>query len=176
MRWIRNALVMLLLCAGGGAGHAATDGYVGTVYHAHIKRTGGRLVADEYAATGYRWDDYDLVEVTARTQRIPAVPGHGLQLIAVLYDMPPDASVDVQVLRPVSNADTGQVPRIHKRSQRLQYSELRKVHFFEYVYFFDEDYDLTPGQWEIRVWDGNWILLREYYDVYADVDCTVTEC
>ena len=98
MRWIRNALVMLLLCAGGGAGHAATDGYVGTVYHAHIKRTGGRLVADEYAATGYRWDDYDLVEVTARTQRIPAVPGHGLQLIAVLYDMPPDASVDVVLL------------------------------------------------------------------------------
>jgi hypothetical protein len=176
MHWVRNGFVILLLCTWGGAGYATTDGYVGAVYHAHIKRTGGKLVPDEFAATGYRWDDYTIAEVTAKSQQVPAVLGHGLQLIAVLYDMPLDASVEVQVLRPVSDADTGRVPRIHKRSKRLQYSALREAHFFEYVYFFDEDYDLTPGQWEIRVWDGNRILLREYFDVYADVDCTVMQC
>ena len=176
MRWIHNGFVILLLCTWGGAVQATTEGYVGAVYHAHIKRTGGKLVPDELAATGYRWDDYKLTEVTGKSQQVPAVLGHGLQLIAVLYDMPLDASVEVQVLRPVRDADTDRVPQIHKRSKRLQYSDLRKAHFLEYVYFFDEDYDLTPGQWEIRIWDGNRILLREYFDVYADVDCTFMQC
>ncbi|MEN8108772.1 MAG: hypothetical protein ABFS22_12305 [Pseudomonadota bacterium] len=169
MRGLTNGLLLLLLMAVLTAGHANTDAYVGAVYHAHIKRDGGKLVADEFAATGYRWDDYDIVEVKARTQRIPAWTGHGLQLIAVFYNLPLEARVDVDLVRPGAG--------IHrKRGKLLQYSKLRNVHFFEYIFFLDEEKDLEPGHWEIRVWHEGRIMLREQFEIYADAGCILEEC
>jgi hypothetical protein len=155
----------LLLAAWCGAAAAETQGQAGAVVHGYIQRAGGRLVADEYTATGFRRDDYGIVELTSESRRIPAVPGHGLHLAAVLCDM-----------RPVALPDHRAVPRIHKRGRRLQYSELRKLHLFDYVYCPDQDYDLVPGQREIRVWDGNRILLREYFGVCGAVDCSRIDC
>jgi hypothetical protein len=65
--------------------------------------------------------------------------------------MPPGARQQVPVVRPVALPDHLPIPRIHKRNRRLQYSELRKVHFVKYLYPGDENDDLMSGQREIRV-------------------------
>lgn len=149
--------------------------HVGAVYAAHIKREGGKLVPDDNTSTGYRWSDYKVVNVE-KNNRVPATMGHGLHLIAVFYGLPQGARVTMKVVRPVNGDSDQNVDSTYERSRGLEYSKLRNAHFFEYVYFFDEDYDLIPGTWDIQVYYEGRLLVRKDYEVYAAAPCETKLC
>jgi len=140
--------------------------FPGSYFAGHVLRMGGTLVSNLDTPTGLRWEDYDIVRVAEDT-RIPAIPGHGLEIYAELYGLPREATVTLKVTRAVRGAVAASVDPVYTRRQRLEYLAKDNVHRFSYVYFLDLEAELLPGVWVIELASEGRQILRQEFEIYT---------
>lgn len=140
--------------------------YPGSYFAGHVRRVGGTLTLNPATPTGLRWEDYDIVRV-AEVTRIPAIPGHGLEIYAEVYGLPREASVTLRLTRSVRGAEAVHVDPVYTREQSLEFLPDNGVHRFSWIYFLDEEYELLPGVWVVELARDGRQILRQSFEVYS---------
>jgi len=150
---------------------SASPGYYpGSYYAAHVIRKGGELLPSDSTETGTRWEDYSVFRV--KGDRIPAKAGHGLEVYADIYGMPAGDPVTLRVSRPVIQANGERGVHTMTRQQPLYETDSFDVQVFNYIYFLDEPDELVTGEWAIELSHGDTLILRQTFEVYADLATT----
>jgi hypothetical protein len=160
--WCTGLLLAVLL----QSAHAAPGYFPGSYYAAHVIRQGGEMVATDRTESGFQWENYSVQRI--KGNRVPARPGHGLEVYADIYGMPVGEQVELRVVRPVMDARGERSAHIMKRSQPLHETDSNEVQVFNYIYFLDEPAEMVTGKWIIELTHRDTLILRQTFDVVPD--------
>ncbi len=170
---LKTIIITLALFCAAAKTHSALD-YLraaeGVSYsHAHVRRTGGEIVADPNSDTGSRWINTKLTNVE-ETNRIPLKKGHGFHVQLMMFRLPAETiSIQVAMTHPPMTLPSGEV--LQKQGGAIP-AKLEMGLFPEasFTYTLDEDYELVEGDWVLTFSHQGEVLFQITFTTYAESD------
>ncbi|MGE9295237.1 MAG: DUF3859 domain-containing protein [Puniceicoccales bacterium] len=161
MRFYSAAGLVLLLLAGWMHRAPFT---MEPYFHGHVVRVGeGETFVAPDSPNGLGMDS-DWYIVDGDTWTIPNCIGHGLGLEMLIHNVPND----VTELRFVLDFPPMTLPNGETNSRTERMVDIfvdDRVGYFEYYYFFDYEYEASPGDWRFRLYHGDKLLFDEAFTV-----------
>ncbi|MBB1302952.1 MAG: DUF3859 domain-containing protein [Porticoccaceae bacterium] len=130
--------------------------------YAYVAKIGGKLVQDNTRVSNFVNEDYEIKVLKEKTWVIPAKLGTGFYIVVGFGYIPSSVQhFDLQINYPEITLPSGE-----KKSsiyRQIDVSGHDGTFVWPFDYYFDLDYEVVPGKWDIRVFsEGNLIHSSDF--------------